>query len=308
VYAATDDIGCDVTPNAPGVFVIEAETAGEVESFSGELDHAAEIEQVAEKDSRAETELSAADYESALIAASEVSEAATAEPEIEPVENEPTFHTHLTESTSVDIERQAEEILKRLGVSQNVSCETGHSEPVNIDSAESPEDPVPPQEHDLTPRAAVPTVPLVAMTRPGVPTQLFEIPEEPSDFDKQSAALDETQQILNEILAQKNLLASQTPQSVVDQPSTSQIETAGLPGSHQENPASDDTAAQQDETHVDDREMIIVNKMEQQSDSTETEPEQPISFPSTPISKGRAERMDYQKLFDQLRDISDTKQ
>ena len=58
-----------------------------------------------------------------------------------------------------------------------------------------------------------------------------------------------------------------------------------------------------EEPRRDDSEMLIVSRMEQKMESPKPKPE-PIPFPQTPVSKGNAQRMDYQQLFDQLRDIS----
>jgi len=174
----------------------------------------------------------------------------------------PQVHEHVSEATSSDIQKQAEEILKRLNISKDVSHETpGHDQPTSV------------PEESLQSNADVTT--------------------ESTEFERQSAALDESQQILNEILEQKNALAKQRDSFNQPQPSSIKIDQ----------PTNTEESNATGSTPIDDREMIIVNRMEQPAEA-EKPAETPVPFPSTPVSTGRAERMDYQKLFDQLRDIS----
>ena len=57
---------------------------------------------------------------------------------------------------------------------------------------------------------------------------------------------------------------------------------------------------------TDDKDMIIVSRKDEVDEpSPETSSAEPIPFPATAVSTGKAERMDYQQLFEQLRNMSD---
>lgn len=120
--------------------------------------------------------------------------------------------------------------------------------------------------------------------------------------------LDESQKVLEEILKQKSLLASSREQST--SPSEADGDSPGLQSQSAEQPQSiniENPVVQPDASNqprTDDSEMLIVSRMEQKMESPKSREPDPIPFPETPISKGRAQRMDYQQLFDQLRDIS----
>ena len=151
------------------------------------------------------------------------------------------YHEHITEATSNEIQDQAEKILGRL------NTPVSHETDVTDNSEPEPE------------------------------------PEEPD-------ALSETQDILNEILEEKRKIAAAHDEKFA---ADNAIDTLQM----------EHSLADPDQPGgVDDREMIIVNRMdEQQSVASPVEPQE-VPFPKTPVSTGRAERMDYQKLFDQLRD------
>jgi len=124
-------------------------------------------------------------------------------------------------------------------------------------------------------------------TAPEAPTEQSEAVEE------QARQLDESQKVLEEILSQKQLLAeSRNPTPGPAPPQPTSIE---YPITH---------ADPSPELRRDDSEMLIVSRMEQKMESPKSPRPDPIQFPETPVSKGNAQRMDYQKLFDQLRDIS----
>lgn len=167
-----------------------------------------------------------------------------------------------------EIERQAEEILKRLAKVDAVSCET--------------------DEPDV----------------PHTNEESVQTDTGDNEFERQSAAIDETQQILNEILEQKSMIAEQ--QEALDGGGGS----PSVEGPHVDLQVERGSTSSEIRTPQDDREMIIVNRMEEAE--VQPAPEEPgqeaITFPATPISTGRAERMDYQKLFEQLRDISNSQQ
>lgn len=182
------------------------------------------------------------------------------------------------DATSAEIQRQAEAILARLNNSRsqsNVSHETATGP-----SSKQPVDHYQTNEHTTT--------------EIGEPNS-----GEPSDFEKQSAALDQSQQILNEILEQKNSLKQSHEIKMNREQDWEQVEEIG----DLDFPAPVDATAPESVSSNDDKEMIIVNQMEETIEPQATT-EPPIQFPPTPVSTGRAERMDYQKLFDQLRDIS----
>ena len=122
--------------------------------------------------------------------------------------------------------------------------------------------------------------------------------------DMQARELDESQKVLEEILSQKKILAdarSQTAQPAVNEPAAQPTQDPE-PSFNLEYPVVQPASAE--EPRRDDSEMLIVSRMEQQLESPKSTQPQPIPFPETPVSKGNAQRMDYQQLFDQLRDIS----
>ncbi len=176
-----------------------------------------------------------------------------------------------------DIRMQAEEILRRLGKSKHVSCETTSDENASDDSPAN----VPLDSSD----AATGKQDLAGespVSSPQVELVDFE-------YAQQTAALDESQQILNEILEQRHALAKQREM----------LEEGRAQLPNEANSGADPHTG-------DDQEMIVVSRMEERSEPTGFKVEAPVPFPSTPVSTGRAERMDYQKLFDQLREISNS--
>ena len=99
------------------------------------------------------------------------------------------------------------------------------------------------------------------------------------------------------------LAGQQPPQPEPPQPEPPQPPSRETPATMQIEYPMEPSTNQAEGQSPDDREMLIISRMEQEAESKK-KPEEPIAFPNTPISTGRAERMDYQKLFDQLRDIS----
>jgi hypothetical protein len=278
----------DPSTTTPGVFIIQAEPADGGDTLLANFGESISSDEPSLPPRR-------------------VAETRMVPPASEPVHHEPANSDRDEFSPTIDIERQADEILKRLGISQNVSCETSPSDSKAANSGSSPSV-APTRSPDPLPRATVQTVPLVTIPEPITQPPNAGAPADLSDFDKQSAALDETQRILNEILAQKNLLSGQGSKFAFDEPSVgtdTPLETTE--SAQMKAYETDRSGAQKGEARLDDREMIIVNKKDEPSDETPNE-DAPITFPATPISTGRAQRMDYQKLFDQLRDISNSQQ
>ena len=122
--------------------------------------------------------------------------------------------------------------------------------------------------------------------------------------EDQTRELDESQKVLEEILSQKSILTTarnQTTQPAEDElaaePNQAPPNSINL-----EYPVAEPSSTE--EPRRDDSEMLIVSRMEQKMESPKSSKPDPIPFPETPVSKGKAQRMDYQKLFDQLRDIS----
>ena len=121
--------------------------------------------------------------------------------------------------------------------------------------------------------------------------------------ERQARELDESQKVLEEILSQKSILEearNQTAEPIADVPAPGPS-SASEQSVNLEYPMAQPNPAE--EPRRDDSEMLIVSRMEQKMESPKPKPE-PIPFPQTPVSKGNAQRMDYQQLFDQLRDIS----
>lgn len=167
------------------------------------------------------------------------------------------FHQHLTEATSDEIEHQANQILERLNMpAEEVSHETTFESEQNVSVPDS---------------SSVPAAPAL------------EAP----------ATLNDSQQILNEIMQQRQL---------IEEVRQAAIQPSGNSDMNIEYPMQG-VAARVEGRPVDDREMIVVNRMTQPAVPPKSAASD-IPFPDTPISTGRAERMDYQQLFDQLRDTA----
>lgn len=106
-----------------------------------------------------------------------------------------------------------------------------------------------------------------------------------------SGALDESQQKLNEILEQRNALA----QEAGPDDSSACVEEQIL-----------ETQIQPFEKEQEnEKPIIVVNQTGGATEEKTQATELPVP-PTVPTSTGRAERMDYQKLFEQLRDISNS--
>ena len=129
-------------------------------------------------------------------------------------------------------------------------------------------------------------------------TQHDAVAEKPGlELANKDKGLEETQKILAEILEQKSVLAAS--QAGIDlEPKEGQKTVEPL---KMEYPV---IASDESQISKDDREMILVSRTEQQTESSRPKAPETPAFPQTPVSTGQAERMDYQKLFDQLRDIS----
>jgi type II secretory pathway predicted ATPase ExeA len=186
------------------------------------------------------------------------------EAEVNPEPNEVSekgFHVHGDDVVSKDIRKQAEEILGRLSASESPLGDQGASN--SLRSIESS----------------------------ALPSESASSSDCESDSSYPSAALDESQQILNEILEQRNALAQQG-------------ELAASMPVLEEQGAGDQFQA----TDIDDGNEKPIIVVKQTEDAAEEKPpvvDPPIP-PTTPPSTGRAARMDYQKLFEQLRDISNS--
>ena len=188
--------------------------------------------------------------------------APTPEAVAEPDEaSEKGFHVHGDNVVSKDIRKQAEEILGRLSSTDSYSGDQISNSTVRPLETEA------------------------AASESETPSEIESASSYPS------AALDESQQILNEILEQRNALAQQGESgerlSTVDEPSP-------------ETPLQAFEDDQKDETP-----LIVVNRAEDTVEEKPPQVEPPVP-PTTPPSTGRAARMDYQKLFEQLRDISNS--
>ncbi len=186
------------------------------------------------------------------------------EAEVNPEPNEVSnkgFHVHGDDVVSKDIRKQAEEILGRLSATESPLSDQGSSD--SLCSIES---------------STLPTESTISSACE-------------SDSSYPSAALDESQQILNEILEQRNALAQQGELG------------ASMPTLEESGGGSQFQATDMDQGN--EKPIIVVNQPE---DAVEEKPPavDPPVPPTTPPSTGRAARMDYQKLFEQLRDISNS--
>ena len=192
--------------------------------------------------------------------------AAKPEPAVEPQQRPSTgkgFHVHGDDIVSRDIRKQAEEILGRLNTADSLLAEQvvgGAADGEGVDEIPATEGPSPNEV-------------------------------EASGFNYQSAALDESQQILNEILEQRNALAQQGDSGVQVPSAERQLSDAQL----------NHSATHQDE----EKPIIVVSRTEEAVEEKPTESAPPAP-PTVPASTGKAARMDYQKLFEQLRDISNS--
>ena len=192
--------------------------------------------------------------------------AAKPEPAVEPQQRPSTgkgFHVHGDDIVSRDIRKQAEEILGRLNTADSLLAEQVVGEPADCEGVDE-----------------------IPATEGASPAEIEE-----SGFNYQSAALDESQQILNEILEQRNALAQQGDSGVQVPSAERQLSDAQL----------NHSATHQDE----EKPIIVVSRTEETVEEKPTESAPPAT-PTVPASTGKAARMDYQKLFEQLRDISNS--
>ncbi len=175
--------------------------------------------------------------------------------------------TRSEDNHSEEIQRRAAEILERLKMSQDVSHETDTQEIANTADTEL----------DVA-KHSPPMFGGISPPEPAMP-------------------LHESERVLQEILEQKRILAAKRNPNEFGM--SSPVEAVGdLPKTElgERNQLGNEPR--------DDREMIIVSRMEQREEG-EAKPEpEPTPTDEEPVSTGRAERMDYQKLFDQLRNIT----
>ena len=108
----------------------------------------------------------------------------------------------------------------------------------------------------------------------------------------EDAELTESQQILNEILEQKQLLASQLSSDAVDATSHPQDLAPEV------QPAQDDVGASTGDS-------AGSLPLENVSDVVPVDPVLPMTASEPPVSTGKASRMDYEALFKQLRNTDD---
>jgi hypothetical protein len=189
--------------------------------------------------------------------------AAKPEPVVEPQQRQSTgkgVHVHGDDNVSRNIRRQAEGILGRLNTADSLLAEQVVGEAADCEGVDE-----------------------IPATEGASPAEIEE-----SGFNYQSAALDESQQILNEILEQRNALAQQGDSGVQVPPAERQLSDAQL----------NHSVTHQDE----EKPIIVVSRTEETVEEKPTE----SAPPTVPTSTGKAARMDYQKLFEQLRDISNS--
>jgi type II secretory pathway predicted ATPase ExeA len=192
--------------------------------------------------------------------------AAKPEPVVEPQQRQSTgkgVHVHGDDNVSRNIRRQAEGILGRLNTADSLLAEQVVGEAADCEGVDE-----------------------IPATEGASPAEI-----EASGFNYQSAALDESQQILNEILEQRNALAQQGDSGVQVPPAERQLSDAQL----------NHSVTHQDE----EKPIIVVSRTEETVEEKPTE-SAPSAPPTVPASTGKAARMDYQKLFEQLRDISNS--
>ena len=189
-------------------------------------------------------------------------------------DTEPLDDLQTPASSPEEVRFQAEQVLKGLNQTAGVSCETS-SVDLDVEEAITVDVPGDQRAADSQNKPHVPHVAIVD-----------------SDYEQQNAALDESQQILNEILEQKHAIAKDRI--------LSSGENSEYPEDGNELPKPAIDSVKDDGPNPD---MIILNRMEEPSEKQIRADEESIQFPKTPISTGRAERMDYQKLFTQLRDV-----
>ncbi len=129
------------------------------------------------------------------------------------------------------------------------------------------------------------------------------------DSDAQQQAMSSSEQLLSEIKQQQQMLHDQVASSDLATPPVSNfcpdaLETVDYQETYKiEQPLTDVTPEQLDgHLPTDDKDMLFVSRQSEMPSET-TEPA-PDVFPQMP-STGRAERMDYQELFNQLRKTGD---
>lgn len=195
------------------------------------------------------------------------------------------YHSHVTEAANDEISRQADEILQRLNANRaNRDTAVSHETEVNTDlekTANLPQDGI--------------------RLQPELQSTENESIDDPSE------------QILHEIRQQHDMIrqSNETLSAGSEAP-----ESGNQAGSHEGNHdepmqvqpieyplRAPSESSETTDAHQDDAEMIIVpRRSEPTQPSLQQEPRIPL--PETPVSKGQAERMDYQRLFDQLRNVN----
>jgi type II secretory pathway predicted ATPase ExeA len=200
-------------------------------------------------------------------------------------ESQPTpeseYHQHVTEASTFEIERQAEEILNSISLgSSAVSQETTNDhDSLSIRSDEE---------------LATPTI------------EFSQAEVETSHDETLEEGILESQRMLQQIIEENNRGAV----SAFADTEFSTAENEEVGHSNRESTAGGivgnvESLAQSNDS-TDDKDMIIVSRKDEVDEpSPETSSAEPIPFPATAVSTGKAERMDYQQLFEQLRNMSD---
>ncbi len=175
------------------------------------------------------------------------------------------FHEHVEHQPTTDIQRKADQILSALEDAPSEDVVEAEIVDKANDQIESPA--------DLAASAAT---------------------DDPIPHDE----LSEAQQILSEILEQKNLVSDHVREPSDAESQISQPEEPGFPQSLPISQTLSDPTPH--DTTDDDADIIVVSELGDAAESSST-PEG-VASESNTVSIGRAERMDYESLFERLRD------
>ncbi len=215
----------------------------------------------------------------------------------ETLSTEKQFHTHSTEAISTDVERQVAALIN------------------SLDRAKYPQKteakPVEPVSHETGERPDGQVFETLSFESQIVPTARVSFDDNSRDHGSRTE-----QSSLQEIIEQQNRAAAtafgnngREPESVravpVIAPTTRQftlVPTVGRSVHVEPSNTTRNLSINSGTDSSDDSDMIVINR-EEPSPGGPIRRVEPIPFPATPVSTGQAQRMDYQQLFEQLRNM-----
>ena len=207
------------------------------------------------------------------------------------------FHSHPTEAISTDVERQVAALISSLDRAK-------YQQKTEVE-------PVEPVSHETGGRPDGQVFETLSFESQIVPTARVSFGDPTRDVASRTE-LDS----LQEVIEQQNRAAATAfggtesePETVtpvpVIAPTTRKftlVPTAGRPVQVEPSSTTRSLSINSGADSADDSDIIVINR-EEQSPGEPIRRVEPIPFPATPVSTGQAQRMDYQQLFEQLRNM-----